>query len=112
MVDIRWVCVLSVENALKRLKINEESRKWAEKSKMGEKSRNLGDDSLRLLKGGVLVVEKRCKGKVFVVWNVRDTQFLGEIGRSSGVVGFIRKTHSYLISTFSTFPYFTALSHL
>ena len=55
---------------------------------MGEKSRNLGDDSLRLLKGGVLVVEKRCKRKVFVVWNVGDTQFLGEIGRSSGVVGF------------------------
>ena len=80
--------MLSVENALKRLKINEESRKWAEKSKMGEKSQNLGDDSLRLLKGGVLVVEKRCKGKVFVVWNVGDTQFLGEIGRSSGVVGF------------------------
>ena len=89
MVYIRRVCVLSVENASKRLKINEESRKWAEKSKMGEKSRNLGDDdSLRLLKGGVLVVEKRCKGKVFVVWNVGDTQFLGEIGRSSGVVGF------------------------
>ena len=37
MVDIRRVCVLSVENASKRLKINEESRKWAEKSKMGEK---------------------------------------------------------------------------
>ena len=72
MVDIRRICVLSVENASKGLKINEESRKWVEKSKMGEKSRNLGDDSLRLLKGGVLVVEKRCKGRclLFGIWGI------------------------------------------